>query len=264
LPATRACRSSARAQRRGKSPDLAGRGVDAIDHRALRDQDDRILEHVLAFGHGFCALLSGGTIRCWGDGQVGKLGYANTNSIGDNEVPSSVGVVDVGGTATAITAGASHTCALLSDNTVRCWGRADVGQLGYGNTNTIGDNETPAAAGAVPVGGSVLAIGAGGDFTCALLVGGGVRCWGWGMGGRLGYANTNNIGDNETPAAVGNVSIGGPVAGIGVAAEHVCAVLVGGAVRCWGSGDLGRLGYGNITTIGDNETPASAGDVQVY
>ena len=66
-----------------------------------------------------CALLSGGAVRCWGDGASGRLGYGNTNNIGDNETPASAGDVDVGGTVTEIAAG-RHTCALLSTGAVRC------------------------------------------------------------------------------------------------------------------------------------------------
>ena len=54
------------------------------------------------------------------------------------------------------------------------------GQLGYGNTNSIGDTETQASAGDVEVGGSVLQVAAGGSHTCALLTTGAVRCWGVG------------------------------------------------------------------------------------
>jgi hypothetical protein len=65
-----------------------------------------------------------------------------------------VGPVDVGvgRTATQITAGTFHTCALLDDATVRCWGSGGSGRLGYGNPNTIGDDEAPGSVGPVDVG----------------------------------------------------------------------------------------------------------------
>ena len=46
--------------------------------------------------------------------------------------------------------GSFHNCALTSNGAVACWGRNDYGQLGYGNTENIGDDETPAEAGDVP------------------------------------------------------------------------------------------------------------------
>jgi alpha-tubulin suppressor-like RCC1 family protein len=209
-----------------------------------------------------CALLANGAVRCWGSGGSGRLGYGNTDNIGDNETPASAGDVNVGGTVTQIAAGADYTCALLTTGAVRCWGQNNLGQLGYGNTDDIGDNETPASAGDVNVGGTVTQIAAGLEHTCALLTSGAVRCWGSGGSGRLGYGNTTTIGDNETPASAGDVAVGGTVTHIGAGWEHTCAVITTGAVRCWGWGGNGELGYGNTTTIGDNETPASVGDVK--
>jgi cysteine-rich repeat protein len=210
-----------------------------------------------------CALLDSGAVRCWGDGFYGQLGYGNSNDIGDNEAPASASDVNVGGTVVQIVAGGVHTCALLDTGAVRCWGGGFSGRLGYGNTNNIGDNEAPALAGNVNVGGTVVQLAAGTSHTCALLDSGTVRCWGLGLYGRLGYGNANNIGDNEVPASVGDVTVGGTVIQIAAGEYHTCALLDIGAVRCWGSGDNGRLGYGNTDTIGDNDSPASAGDVNV-
>ena len=61
----------------------------------------------------------------------------------------------------------------------------------------------------------------------------------------------------------GDVEVGGSVLQIAVGRLHSCALLDSGAVRCWGFGLAGQLGYGNTGDIGDDETPASAGDVQV-
>ncbi len=210
-----------------------------------------------------CALLETGAVRCWGDGAFGALGYGNTNDIGDDEAPATAGDVNIGGPVAQLAAGGLHTCALLETGALRCWGRGLFGQLGYGNTNNIGDNETPATAGDVNVGGSVAQLAAGAWHTCALLETGALRCWGDGEDGQLGYGNTNNIGDNEVPATAGDVNVGGPVAQLAAGGYHTCALLETDAVRCWGYGLYGQLGYGNMSNIGDNETPASAGDVDV-
>ncbi|MDC0667098.1 RCC1 domain-containing protein [Nannocystis radixulma] len=211
-----------------------------------------------------CALVAGGKVRCWGRGSDGQLGYGNVNSIGDNEVPSTAGDVNVGGAVKQVAAGQTHTCALLENGSVRCWGASASGELGYGNTKTIGDNETPASAGNVDVGGVVVQVTAGWHHTCALLMNGGVRCWGSGAEGRLGYGNTNNIGDNETPASAGDVNLGGVAVAVTAGRHHTCAILAGGGLRCWGSGTHGKLGHANVTTIGDDEAPVTAGPVSVY
>lgn len=210
-----------------------------------------------------CALLDAGAVRCWGENSGGQLGYLHANNIGDNETPASAGDVNLGGTATQLSVGQYFTCALMSTGNVRCWGIGGQGQLGYANTNTIGDNETPASVGDVNVGGLVQQIAAGRNHTCALLTTGAVRCWGAGPAGQLGYGNTTVIGDNETPATAGDVNVGGIVTQIAAGYDHTCALLTTGAVRCWGLNSAGQLGYGNTINIGDNETPASAGDVAV-
>jgi cysteine-rich repeat protein len=210
-----------------------------------------------------CALLETGAVRCWGEGRYGQLGSGNTANIGDNETPASAGDVNVGGPVVQLEAGNFHTCALLETGVVRCWGRGQAGQLGYGNIDNVGDNETPAMAGDVSVGGPVVQLAAGGEHTCALLETGAVRCWGEAWDGQLGYGNTNHIGDNETPATAGDVSVGGPVVQLAAGGEHTCALLETGAARCWGKSMDGQLGYGNTSNVGDDETPASAGDVNV-
>jgi cysteine-rich repeat protein len=247
-------------------------GVDECDDGNLLGNDGCsagcVEQNVLQVSSGTnhtCALLDTGAVRCWGVGAGGKLGYANTFFIGDDEHPFSAGDVNVGGPVVQIAAGYDHTCALLDTGAVRCWGNAagGWGTLGYGNNNSIGDDEHPATAGDVSIGGTVVQLATGRDFTCALLQGGAVRCWGAGSLGRLGYGNSNNIGDNELPSSVGPVNVGGVVTQIAAGEEHVCVVLVGGTVRCWGSGFNGKLGYGSQNHIGDNEQPATAGNVDV-
>jgi alpha-tubulin suppressor-like RCC1 family protein len=214
-------------------------------------------------GNHTCALLEGGRVRCWGLGIEAALGYGNIDSIGDNETPASAGDVDVGGKVVQIASGQQHTCALLETGAVRCWGTGGFGELGYANMNNIGDDETPSRAGDVNVGGRVVEIAAGGNNTCARLDSGAVRCWGACPYGQCGYGNTKDIGDDESPAWAGNIDLGGLATQITMASQSVCAVLSGGRLRCWGMAGNGTLGYGNIDTIGDNEAPSKAGDVDV-
>ncbi|HMJ16442.1 MAG TPA: choice-of-anchor D domain-containing protein [Polyangiaceae bacterium] len=204
-----------------------------------------------------CALLNDGKVRCWGYNSAGQLGYGNTATLGDDELPAGAGDVQVGGEVRQLTAGDSHTCALLVNGKVRCWGFGGV--LGYGEgTPTIGDDELPESAGDVNVGGDVIEVTAGSSHTCALLGSGKVRCWGLGSYGALGYGNTRNL---AAPGA--DVDIGGDVVQISAGANHTCALLSTRRVRCWGHNGFGQLGYGHQQGIGDNESPASAGDVNV-
>jgi len=208
-----------------------------------------------------CALLEGGSVRCWGEGGYGQLGYGHTERIGDDELPESAGDVSTGGKVAQLTAGWAHTCALMEDGGVRCWGYNYVGQLGYGHTERIGDDELPTSAGDVQLGpGHVVTVEAGGHHTCVIVDDGAVRCWGAAGSGQLGYGAGGPIGDDELPESAGDVVTGGKVRRLAAGYKKTCAVLEGGAVRCWGMNHLGQLGYGHTEDIGDDETPASAGD----
>jgi cysteine-rich repeat protein len=211
--------------------------------------------------HHTCALFDDATMRCWGGGGAGQLGQSATANIGDDETPAEVDVIDVGDDVVQIAAGGAHTCALVEGGDVRCWGRGIEGSLGYGNTDFIGDDEPPSQRGTVLVGGVVTQISASLGATCALLEGGTVRCWGRMEGAALGYPGFGTIGDDELPAEVGDVDIGEDVVQVSVGAFQICALLDTGNVRCWGYGAWGNLGYGWVEPIGDDETPASVGDV---
>jgi cysteine-rich repeat protein len=208
-----------------------------------------------------CALVEGGKVRCWGRANAGQLGLAAVNNIGDNEQPWSVSDVPLGLTATALAAGRDHTCALVEGGKVRCWGASTYGQLGHGNVNNVGDNETPASAGDVDIGGVATHIAAGEYHSCALLDDGKIRCWGYGTNGTLGYGNVNHIGDDEAPGSVGPISLGANATSITAGRRHTCAITTDQSVRCWGLNSNGQLGLVNTTTIGDNEDPAQAGVV---
>lgn len=205
-----------------------------------------------------CAILVGGGLRCWGIGGAGRLGYGNVENLGDDETPASVAIVDVGGKVTQVATGNNHTCALLDTGAVRCWGQNGTAQLGYGHTNNIGDDETPASAGDIDLGGTAIWVGAGEFHTCALLDTGSVRCWGNALASQLGYGNADTIGDNETPASAGDVPIGGKAVQLSVGTYHNCVLFDTGGVRCWGFNDHGRLGHGTIISIGATETADTA------
>ena len=189
-----------------------------------------------------CALLGDGSVNCWGDNSSGQLG---NGSVIDSLTPFGVqNLADV----TAISVGAAHSCALLLNGSVACWGDNGDGQLGDGNND---DSSTPVAVEGIGGSsrlGSIKAISAAGDHTCALAAAGTVTCWGDNTEGELGNNTTNS---SFTPVPV--KSIGGNsrltnVRAISTAGDHSCALLVNGIVDCWGYNNLGQLGDG--TNIG--------------
>jgi alpha-tubulin suppressor-like RCC1 family protein len=107
-------------------------------------------------------------------------------------------VAGAGAATPQIDAGFAHTCALLEDRTVRCWGSNLSGQLGDGTTDARLNPVSVLAsgtAGASPVVlGGVTQIAAGDSHTCALLEDGTVRCWGRNVDGRLGVRCIKDVG----------------------------------------------------------------------
>ncbi len=225
----------------------------------------RTARAISAGGSHTCAVLDNGTVRCWGFGGNGRLGYGKIADIGrtPDSTPETVGPVNLGEgrTATAITAGYGHTCVVLDNATVRCWGFSGDGRLGYGTQLDVGDDEQPGMVTPVNVGPNrtAQAITGGRDHTCALLDDASVRCWGSGAFGQLGYGTPNPVGDDEVPGSLAPVPLGGAATAISGGRDHTCARLADGSVRCWGRGSNGRLGTCNEITIGDNELPTSAG-----
>ena len=90
-----------------------------------------------------CALLQSGDVKCWGYNYYGELGLGNRNDIGDDELPTAAGTISLGGSVAELAAGDFHTCALLTNGDLRCWGLNTFGELGLGNTNTIGISVLP-------------------------------------------------------------------------------------------------------------------------
>ena len=205
-----------------------------------------------------CALFASGGVRCWGGNDRGQLGLGTNEDLSAKH-PFELGPIGLGAPATSLAAGYRHTCALMAGGSVQCWGRNDFGQLGLGHANDIGDDEVPTAAvSKVPLGATAKLIAAGGDSTCTLLADNSLRCWGRNDFGQLGLGHTDNIGDDELPtAANAQVSLGGTPTALALAGDHDCALLDTNGIRCWGRNDLGQLGIGSTSNIGDNELPST-------
>lgn len=191
---------------------------------------------------GSCALLTGGTVECWGYNGEGELGDGTTTT---SSTP--VAVTGLSGV-TAISSGGSSTCALLSGGGVECWGDNEYGELGNGTTT---NSSTPVAVSGLN---SATAISVGGyQSACALLSNGTVECWGWNNYGQLGNGTTTgpdtcntSYACSTTPVAVSGLT-GATAVSVGVASA--CALVTGGTVQCWGDNSQGgELGNGTTTS----------------
>ena len=205
-----------------------------------------------------CALHEGGTISCWGSNIWGELGNGQINQNSENNwADSPVQVVSITD-ATAIAAGFDHSCALLRDGTVSCWGRNDWGQLEADTADTLDISSVP-----VPVEGinDATAIAVGGAFSCALHDSGTLSCWGRNDFNQLG-SDTTDIFSAPVPVADTTDATAMTAGG-----QHSCVLHEDGTISCWGTNISGRLGNGNqvdstvpvqVTGI-DNATAITAG-----
>jgi alpha-tubulin suppressor-like RCC1 family protein len=206
-----------------------------------------------------CAVLEGGDLKCWGDGFYGQTGSDAAGKEGDmpNELGDLLLPVNVGGgrQVEGIATGEHHTCVLLDDGHVRCFGRNSYGQLGLGDAEERG-NEDGEMAALVDVdlgtGRTATAVAAGTFQTCVILDDGTVKCWGSNSMGSLGLGWPPDaaighalVGDesSEIVSALPPVALGtGRPVRISVGSDSTCVVFEDGRVKCWGDNTYGELG----------------------
>ncbi|MEP7121711.1 MAG: hypothetical protein ABJE95_12405 [Byssovorax sp.] len=175
-----------------------------------------------------CIVNSAGGVKCWGANANGELG---NDTFGDSAVP--VDVVGLSGGVLAVSAGYTHTCALTEKGGVKCWGKNEHGQLGNSTTT---DSLVPVDA--VGLSSGAVSVSAGKRATCAVTTSGAVKCWGFNDNfGQLGNAS---MADSAIPVDVKGLSSG--ALGVFAGDEAPCAILGGGALRCWGWNYYGQLG----------------------
>ena len=222
-----------------------------------------------------------------GSGSDGRLGNGTTNST-QNHIPSTVSGIS---TATQVSLGASHSCARLSDSTVKCWGYNGGGQLGDGSTT---ERTTPVAVSGLS---DAVEVYAGEKHTCAKRSNGSFVCWGsrdYGQLGDgfvtlqttpasvLGVSNATDLavgnnhscvnrssggvycwGDNSSSQAGGSVAISGTVTALALGGNYSCALLDNATATCWGGL---TLNVNDVTQIiaGDSHTCFIKSDKSIW
>jgi alpha-tubulin suppressor-like RCC1 family protein len=191
------------------------------------------VQQISTGGRHACAVAHQGDVWCWGANGNGELGDGTTTAR-----LKPVEVTGLPAKAVQVEAGGRHTCALLTDNSVWCWGKGGNGELGNGSTS---DSATPVQVTTLPpavqiaIGGTLIS----GNSSCALTTAGAVFCWGWNASGQLGDGTTS---DADVPEGVTGLS--GPAAAIANNGGSACAMVIGGAVQCWGDNSVDELGNG--------------------
>lgn len=193
-----------------------------------------------------CGLTTTQDVYCWGDNTLAAVGAASGLTVPS---PSKVALA---GKFTAIFSGADHACAVDTAGLMLCWGLNNLNQLNTqvatttpswcGNCSTIPmqvQSGVPAMQGKIaktPL--------AGNGYTCAVVTTGETICW-----GSIYKANAGGL-----PAST-------PVQWLSAGWDHVC-FITGGAGRCWGFNNNGRLGNGQFTPVNPN-APLSLTPVNV-
>jgi alpha-tubulin suppressor-like RCC1 family protein len=211
-----------------------------------------------------CAVRADGYATCWGEGANGRLGINSTTDVGCGGgagCAAANSVLAIGNSFKGIATGSGHSCGLLADGKVYCWGKNNLGQLGRDNTTEVGNGTDTAMAVLASGGGIVFTgsakvkqIGANGDTSCALLDSGEIQCWGDNTAGQLGVDSTTGIGCGGgcNTIATSSVDLGLEPRAIKVqtSGEHSCALLTNGEIYCWGRNNTGQLGQDHTSSIG--------------
>ena len=249
----------------GKDPNSMGDNLPAVDLGA-----NRTALELTAGGWHTCARLDDDSVKCWGDNGTGQLGLGDIETRGNQpgEMGDLLPTVDLGTGRTAheLSASLFHTCARLDNDSVKCWGAGNFGQLGLGDI-TIRGNEPGEMGDALPTvnlgtGRTALDIETNSDHTCARLDNNTVKCWGYNNAGQLGLGDNNNRGDEpgEMGDALPVVALGSgrTAQSLAIGFFHSCARLDNNSLKCWGYNAQGQLGLGVIQQVGHN--PGDMGD----
>ena len=183
-----------------------------------------------------CALRNDGAVLCWGGDLCGRVGEASaaTRYLTTPQIVNGIGI----GSAIGISTGASgqQSCALLANVSAKCWGYGTGGQLGDGSKT---DRRTPTAV--VGLSSGVMDVAAGFSHSCATRVDGGMKCWGSRQGAIGDGVKWTSSADYVQPIPSSVVGFSGPVVSLGTSWDYTCAVVVSGAVECWGAHPTGAL-----------------------
>ncbi|HJN55559.1 MAG TPA: hypothetical protein QF646_04140, partial [Candidatus Poseidoniales archaeon] len=185
-----------------------------------------------------CGIMDTGELYCWGENGGGGLGDGTTT---ERKLPQLVSLpahLDV----VSIGMGESHTCAIMMNRSMWCWGSDDWGQLSYEDSILTGNQLFPVMS-KTPTD-KVRAVTAGYRFTCIISHNYDAWCAGYNEGGQLGDASTTQ---RHTFVKTGIPSTS-RVIDLDAGYRHVCALLENTEVWCWGDGSNGQLGDLNTTS----------------
>jgi len=181
-----------------------------------------------------CAVMHDATVKCWGRNDAGEIGNGGRTDAIKPTTVKGVGGTGVLNGVDIVVAGGDHTCALMKNKTVKCWGQNNEGVLGNG---TIKNALTPVSVTGLQ---RVTTLTLSAQVACASLQAGTVKCWGYTGDGELGVGpgqETCEFGEFSHSCARTPTTVKGVSNAIAVSAgqNHVCALLKNAQVECWGN-----------------------------
>ncbi len=189
-----------------------------------------VTEYSLGLSHG-CALLTDGTIYCWGRNNLNQIADGSASATVDPAVSPS----GFSNNFTSVKSGDNHSCALTSTGQVYCWGDHTYGQAG----TCVASNVPQLIAGLS----NITKLELKNNTSCAIDNAGLVYCWGSNGEGQFGNGQIQTP-CQSTPLPAVN---GEAVSKLAMGQAHGCALMTSGAVKCWGSDLLGQLGNGSAS-----------------
>lgn len=211
-----------------------------------------------------CAIVSSPDtqkFKCWGRGNYGQLGYGNKLNKGDEEyeMGSNLTFINLGAESkvTQLALGYGHTCAILVNDNMKCFGNSAYGQLGMGTTADV--TATGSALQKVPIdtGKTINFLSAGSYHTCITyndqIT---MNCVGANDKGQLGQGDTKNRGGSPTTIIPKNIAIDLGSGLLKITAIHsgdrfTCVIFEDSSIKCFGDSSLGQLANGKPYTVGD-------------
>jgi len=243
---------------------VLGNGQSANSNSPVFVSGNHIFKQISAGHSHTCGVLNNGRAMCWGSctpGQLGNSTYYYTQTFVNVPV-----YVEGNFNYSSISVGIYHTCGLLTNGSVACWGDPTYSpqndpqtypayiqgacKVGYTNEENgeyyceeyYPSTLNPSASIPRIISGNYnfSSISSGSNFHVGLLTNGSAMYW-----GQL-YTNSYGFQTTLSPSFVSGTNV---FKKIEAGSEHICGILVNDRVTCWGSNNDYRLGTGDGATI---------------
>lgn len=237
----------------------AGFGQKLPENMPALDFGERAID-IFVGGFHACVLLESGNVKCWGRNIMGELGYGDktdrtstiATSLPNLSLPSGLEVVDM-------FLAANTTCALFSDETVRCWGRNFSSELTT-DSSTTEIVQPPSTASVIsdPSGIKKFSMSPRGT-TCYANGNGELYCW-----GNNDSSQTGIVGAGDLVLTPTMVDMSGElVKEVSIGTDETCVITQGDSIKCWGDASYISGQHPSTDVLGDDEAPGSLTSISI-